>query len=161
MYAVFPRSDYYGGSAPASLHPRPPRIARIRSERRGAGSHVPTTNLWILRCHALPLTGQDDGIERLPIADRANSRGHQIRIKSSSGSACISTPLHPAIEWRRCKYRGFSRMIRCLTVDPSVARPAVDGRVRYISDRSAYSTQSSEHDRASRSPFSRAFPRLR
>ena len=35
----------------------------------------------------------------------------------------------PSNRWEMsCKYRGFWRMLRCLTLDPVVAQPAVDGR---------------------------------
>jgi hypothetical protein len=50
------------------------------------------------------------------------------------------------------KYRGFRRMLRCLTIDTTVARPAMNGRVRYSSDRSAYDIPPSAHGKTLRSP---------
>jgi len=49
MYAAFPRSDYYGSSAPMNVHPRSPRIARLRNGRTNLGSHVLSLDLRILR----------------------------------------------------------------------------------------------------------------
>jgi hypothetical protein len=40
-------------------------------------------------------------------------------------TAVLSVP--PAIERLHTKYRGFRRMLRCLTMDPAVARLAVGG----------------------------------
>ena len=48
MYAAFPRSDYYGSSAPYRQHQRATRLPFVVDDGRGRlqGSHV----------HSLPLT---------------------------------------------------------------------------------------------------------
>ena len=48
MYAAFPRSDYYGSSAPCGQHQRATRLPFVTNDGRGClqGSHV----------HFLPLT---------------------------------------------------------------------------------------------------------
>jgi hypothetical protein len=64
LCAAFPRSDYYGGSAPTHDRPRSPRVARVHHGRSRVGSHVPALDLWILRRHALPLAMRGAGLWR-------------------------------------------------------------------------------------------------
>lgn len=41
MYATFPRSDYYGSSAPCGQHQRATRLPFVMNDGRGLqGSHV-------------------------------------------------------------------------------------------------------------------------
>ena len=50
-----------------------------------------------------------------------------LRTKSQATSGRNASPFHQTIERLHAKYRGFRRMLRYLTLDPAVARPAVGG----------------------------------
>jgi hypothetical protein len=51
----------------------------------------------------------------------------QLGTSSRAESGRIVSPSHPTIERCRCKYRGFWHVLRFLTIDPVVARPALGG----------------------------------
>ena len=56
MYAAFPRSDYYGGSAPRPRRHRTRRLATLRDTwRSDRGSLVQRMNPWCGRWPAIPL----------------------------------------------------------------------------------------------------------
>ena len=127
MYTAFPCPDYYGSSALSSIHHRSPQFARLRHGRMLESSHVPALNLWTRRWHALPLAARDAGQGRLPsIEENKPSTPDQNFQPAEIGPHGLPVPSN---RWEvSCKYRGFWRMLRCLTLDPVVAQPAVDGR---------------------------------
>ena len=127
MCTAFPCPDYYGSSALSSIHHRSPRFARLRHGRMLESSHVPALNLWTRRWHALPLVVRDAGQERYPrIGESIPSAPSQNFKPAEIGPHALPVLSN---HWEVCcKYRGFWRMLRCLTLDPVVAQPTVDRR---------------------------------
>ena len=136
-------------------HPRSPRIARVRHGRGIAGSHVPIANLQVHRWHALPLVAPDDGQGRYPIVECGISHPSAANIKH--GRITPRSPSLPTVGV--CKYRGFERTLRCLTIDLVVARRAgITALARYSLGRSAHDTRPSANGQALRPPSARPPP---
>ena len=127
MCTAFPCPDYYGSSALSSIHHRSPRFARLRHGRMLESSPVPALNLWTRRWHALPLVVRDAGQGRYPRIEESIPSAPSQNFKPAE----IGPHALPVLSnhWEVCcKYRGFWRMLRCLTLDPVVAQPTVDRR---------------------------------
>ena len=90
-------------------------------------SHVPALNLWTRRWHALPLVARDAGQGRYPSIEESIPSAPSQNFKPAEiGPHGLPVPSNP---WEvSCKYRGFWRTLRCLTLDPVVAQPTVDRR---------------------------------
>ena len=136
-------------------HPRSPRIARVRHGRGIVGSHVPISNLQVHRWRALPLVAPDDGQGRNPVVECDMSHPPAANIKHGR-----IAPLSPSLPMGgSCKYRGFQRTLRCLSIDLVVARhPGLAAVARYSSGRSAHDTRPSANGQALRPPFARPPP---
>ena len=155
MWPAFPSSDYYASSAPGRPPPRSPRVARVRHGRGCSGSHVPIANLQVHRWRALPLVAPDDGRGRNPVVECDMSHPSAVNIKH--GRIAPRSPSLPTVG--SCKYRGFQRTLRCLTIDLVVARRADPATLaRYSSGRSAHDTRPSANGQALRPPFARPPP---
>ena len=114
-------------------------------------SRVPIPNLGVGRRWALPLAIRGMGLgEPVPSRARYSCPAAQMmtprRVGSLSPHAIARCGAVPV------KVRGVSRPLRCLAMDTAVARPTIDGRIRYSSGRSAYDTQPATPGRAFRPP---------
>ena len=126
MWPAFPTSDYYEGSAPTGSPPPSPWVARFLDGRNPVSSHVPVSNLRIVRRHALPLAAQDDGNWEMSII-KCDDRTSERATLRPARSHRIALHAIPSLRVVSCKYRGFLRMLRCLAIDSAVARPVVNG----------------------------------
>jgi hypothetical protein len=88
--------------------------------------HVPVAHLRVRRWHALPLVTQDSGIGELTRRQARPFAPSSPDLQTGPDRVTVAPRSHPTKEGSRRKYRGFQRMLRCLTIDPAVARPTRD-----------------------------------
>ena len=123
------------------------------------GSHVPTLDLRPLGGMLYPWRRGMTTAEEVVVTETAAAVPPAGNIKPDRTDR-VCPQLHPAQRGCcACKYRGFWRTLCCLTMGRVVARPAVDGGIRYSSVRQLFHAPA-EPDALVRTPSIRAPSRI-